>query len=360
MNAEHEVKFRDVLFDEMAGKDGKLGIITLNRPEVLNSLNHAMVNAMHARLQVWATDSHIKAVVIRAAEGRAFCAGGDLRLTYERIKSHDIKLLEFFHDEYQLNRCIFHFPKPYIALLDGITMGGGVGISVHGSHRVATDRLLFAMPETGIGFFPDVGGTYFLPRLPGKIGFYLGLTGARLASDDCVAIGIAQHKVNREAFDDLLQALAQTPFNKDAKATVSDVINQFHVSTKPSHLLEQQSVIDDCFSPITLEEIEQKLENLENILCKEAGIVLKQKSPTSLKVTLRALLLGKELNFDDCMHQEYRLVAHFLQGHDFLEGIRALIIHKDQKPKWKPSTLQEVTEKEVEKYFAPLDRELDC
>src|SRR3989338_2126316 len=189
---------QEVLFEEIAGQGGHLGVITLNRPQILNSLNQTMIDAMYAQLNKWAIAPDIKAVVIRAAPGRAFCAGGDLRFTYERFKNKDPLLSTFFRDEYQLNRLIYHFPKPYIALLDGITMGGGVGISIHGSHRVATENLLFAMPETGIGFFPDVGGTYFLPRLPGRIGYYLGLTGARIKTDDCVTLGISQHKVTRD------------------------------------------------------------------------------------------------------------------------------------------------------------------
>jgi enoyl-CoA hydratase len=221
--------YTEVLFDEYEGKDGNLGIITLNRPEVLNSLNHDMIEAMHKQLIQWATAAHIKAVIIKAVPGRAFCAGGDIRLTYDRCKKHDPAAAEFFQDEYQLNRCIFHFPKPYIALLDGITMGGGVGISIHGSHRVATEKLLFSMPETGIGFFPDVGGTYFLPRLPGNTGIYLGLTGARIHSDDCVALGLTQHKVASEQLSQLIAALAQQSFGANANEAVTQVIQQFQM-----------------------------------------------------------------------------------------------------------------------------------
>ena len=350
--------YNEVLFEEMPGNGGNLGLITLNRPQVLNSLNHAMINALHAQLKFWATADHIKAVVIRAADGRAFCAGGDLRSTFDRFRTHDDTLHMFFRDEYQLNRFIFHFPKPYIALLDGITMGGGVGISIHGSHRVATDRLLFAMPETGIGFFPDVGGTYFLPRLPGKIGFYLGLTGARIGSDDCVALGIAQHKVEREKLSELINALAQEKFSSNAKTSVTEIIDQFKISTQPSPLIEQQSAIDQAFSADTMENILQVLRQSSNKICQEAAVSLISKSPTSLKITLQALREGHQKEFDACMRQEYRLVCRFLQGHDFAEGIRAVIIDKDQSPQWKPNTLEGVTNHEIEKYFAPLAKEL--
>lgn len=347
-----------VLFEEISGKGGNIGVITLNRPQVLNSLNQSMINHMHAQLQLWASAPSIKAVVIRAAEGRAFCAGGDLRLTYERCQTQDPALTQFFYEEYQLNRFIFHFPKPYIAFLNGITMGGGVGISIHGSHRIATDRLLFAMPETGIGFYPDVGGTYFLPRLPGKIGFYLGLTGARLGSDDCVALGIAQQKVPIDAMNEILDALAQQPFNQNSRISVTQIIDQFKIPIKPSPLAEQQAIIDECFMAKTMEDILKHLQQSSLEISKDAAMALTKKSPTSLKVTLKALQDGMHLDFDACMRQEYRLTSHFLQEHDFIEGIRALIIDKDQKPKWDPDSLEKINSVEVEKYFSPLTKEL--
>lgn len=353
MNANDEV-----LFSEMPGENGDLGVITLNRPNVLNSLNLNMIHLIHRKLEKWAVTNHIKAVVIRAAEGRAFCAGGDLRLTYDRHLAHHTGMADFFRDEYQLNRFIFHFPKPYIALLDGITMGGGVGISIHGSHRVATERLLFAMPETGIGFFPDVGGTYFLPRLPHHLGFYLGLSGARLTSDDCVAIGIAQHKVSKESLPLLMTTLAQQPLTGDARSKVSEVLQQFHQPMAKTPFIEQKTELGTHFSAKKIEDILQNLQQSASPLCKETAKILYSKSPTSLKVTMRALQMGQQLNFDDCMRQEYRLVNHFLKGHDFFEGIRAVIIDKDQAPKWNPSSLEGVTQSEVEKYFEPLSQEL--
>jgi len=350
--------YTEVSFEEMQGNGGHLGVITLNRPTVLNSLNHAMVNAMYAQLLAWEHADHIKAVVIRAAEGRAFCAGGDLRLTYDRMKARDPVMTSFFYDEYQLNRKIFHYPKPYIALLDGITMGGGVGISIHGSHRVATDRLLFAMPETGIGFFPDVGGTYFLPRLSNRLGYYLGLTGARISSDECVHLGIAHHKISQEALPQLLNDLAQTSFTDDSRAAVSTIIEKYRVPVKSSPLMDQQQMINHCFSANTMEEIMYALQQCENSICKEAVVAINKKSPTSLKISLRAMQAGSKSDFDTCMRQEYRLVSRFLLGHDFAEGIRAVIIDKDQMPKWNPSSIEDVTNANVEKYFAPLTEEL--
>jgi enoyl-CoA hydratase len=348
----------DVLFSEVAGHGGDLGIITLNRPQALNAINHHMIQNMHAQLRKWAVAPNIKAVIIRAVEGRAFCAGGDLRLTYERCREHNPAMTNFFQEEYELNHAIFHYPKPYIALLDGITMGGGVGISIHGSHRVATNRLLFAMPETGIGFFPDVGGTYFLPRLSGHMGFYLGLVGARIKSDDCVHLGIAQHKVPHHCLSDLIESLANCLFGHDARADVTRVIQQFSEQAQASTLLAEQKHIDHVFSQPTMETIIEALHQTNHHFAKEAWDHLQKKSPTSLKVSLQALQLGATLNFDSCMQQEYRLATRFLLGHDFVEGIRAVIIDKDQQPRWQPDTLADVSDTDVKKYFSPLPKEL--
>lgn len=345
--------YQEVLFEELTGQRD-IGLITLNRPYVLNSLNQEMIHAMYAQLSKWASAENIKAVIIRAADGRAFCAGGDLRFTYQRYKNNDPLLTSFFKDEYQLNRLIYHFPKPYIALLDGITMGGGVGISIHGSHRVATDNFLFAMPETGIGFFPDVGGTFFLPRLPGKVGFYLGLTGAKLSSDDCIAMNIATQKITSESIPDLIKALTEHSFSSDSKQSVTELLERFLVPVNRFSLNKHQAAIEECFSKSTIEDILYALQNSSNEFCRDTTSIIEKKSPTSLKVTLQAMTRGLHLDFDECMQQEYRLTCRFLQSHDFFEGIRAIIIDKDQSPRWQPSTLASVTDYEVDQYFAPL------
>lgn len=350
--------YNEVLFEELTGQGGNIGIITLNRPQVLNSLNQNMILAMTAKLKEWQNADNIKGVIIRAAGERAFCAGGDLRFTYERYKNNDPLLSTFFRDEYQLNRLIHHYPKPYIALLDGITMGGGVGVSIHGSHRVATDHLLFAMPETGIGFFPDVGGTYFLPRLSGKMGFYLGLAGAKLGSDDCLVMNIATHKISHDALPDVIEALAQEAFGSDAKAKVSKIIERFCITTNRFSFSKHQDEIDNCFSKHSIEDILHALQHSSNELCRDTVNILKRKSPTSLKVSLRAMQQGEHLNFDECMQQEYRIACHFMRTHDFFEGIRAIIIDKDQSPRWSPASIATVSEYEVEQYFAPLAEEL--
>lgn len=347
----------DILFEEYPGEAGNLGMITLSRPKALNSLSHQMIHAIHAQLQGWEKDDSIKAVIIKAVEGRAFCAGGDIRLTYDRYHRQDPALTHYFRDEYQLNRFIFHFPKPYIALLDGITMGGGVGVSLHGSHRVATDNLLFAMPETGIGFFPDVGGTYFLPRLVNKFGYYLGLTGARIGCDDAVELGLAHLKVDSVSLGDIIQAIANQPFGDDANLAVTRVLEGYQLPVQ-SELFNHMEAIESCFSEVTLESIQQALHHSQDDLCKAAADMLAKKSPTSLKVTLRALNEGASYDFDTCMKHEYRLVTHFLAEHDFIEGIRAVIIDKDQRPVWQPPTLHEVTREMVDAYFEPLTEEL--
>jgi enoyl-CoA hydratase/carnithine racemase len=345
----------DVIFEEISGVDGDVGLITLNRPQALNSLNHQMILAMLAQLKIWATANHIKAVIIQAAPGRAFCAGGDLRLIYNLKQQNEPDITRFFYDEYHLNKLIYHFPKPYIALLDGITMGGGVGVSIHGAYRIGTDKLTFAMPETGIGFFPDIGGTYFLPRLSGYIGFYIALTGIKLKIAECMALGITQYQIKSEQMPQIIEAIVAHSIQK---TSLQHLFNDFNLGTTIPELLAQRAMIDEYFSLPTMEAIVQALQKNQNEFCQQALTEINKKSPTSLKVTLRALQAGKQLDFDGCMQQEYRLTSRFLQSHDFMEGIRALIVDKDQKPNWQLASLSEVTNEQINHYFAPLAKEL--
>ncbi len=262
-----------VLFDEMVGQDGNLGVMTLNRPQVLNALNHAMFLSLDQQLTTWAEDPNIKAVVIRAAEGRAFCAGGDIRHAHQLKMNNDPELVNFFRDEYEMNKRIYHFPKPYIALLDGITMGGGVGVSLHGSHRIGTEKLSFAMPETSIGFYPDVGTTHFLSRLPNQIGIYLGLTGVRINYADCLAIGIVQQVVAHDTLEKVLNSLAQSPLPDNQ--TVTKIIQPFCMSVEESTLLKHRDEINSCFSKNSVEEILQALENYPTEWCQQTAELLK-------------------------------------------------------------------------------------
>ena len=266
---------QDVLFTVIRGKGGDLGVITLSRQHALNAINLGMVEAMLQQLRFWQNDTSIKAVIIQATPGRAFCAGGDLRHTYDKNHLRIEEMTEFFRYEYNLNKTIF-VPWP-IALWDGITMGGGVGISIHGSHRVASENLLFAMPETGIGFFPDVGGTYFLPRLPHKMGYYLGLTGARLKYADCLALGIATQHVPSNKFADVVNALANTAFNSDVEVTA--IIDQFKSDVGSAPLMAKHKLIEETFTAATMETIMQQLKQSDQEISQQSYQDLLKKSP---------------------------------------------------------------------------------
>lgn len=339
----------DILFEELIGKNGNIGLITLNRPSALNALNHVMFKAMREHLNIWQGQPSIKAVVIRAAEGRAFCAGGDVKSVYEKRlnKANDVE--DFFKDEYAVNRLIYHYSKPYIALLDGITMGGGAGVSLHGSHRVATERMSFAMPETAIGFFPDVGASYFLSRVPYKIGFYLGLSGDRIAYNDVFDLGLVDDVISSDKQHQLIQCLVEADL--PSKQAVTNIIKDFIIHVPPSELMKHKHAIESCFSYPTVEKILEALD-LSSDWCKQVASTLKTKSPTSLKVTLQEMLRGEQLDFDACMDMEYVMMQQFLTSHDFLEGVRAVLIDKDKNPKWQPDSLSKVTEKSVLEYFA--------
>ena len=330
---------------------GSVGNILLNRPKALNSLTTDMCKAVHDQLKQWQADDRIKAVIIRGAGDRAFCAGGDVRQLYYNGKARLDESIEFFHHEYRMNAAIFHFNKPYISLWDGITMGGGAGVSVHGSHRVATERLLFAMPETGIGFFPDVGAGFFLTRCPGKIGYYLGLTGDRIGAADALQWGLATHVISSEEQDNLVDAFTNADLSKDAFAAVSHVIDGFTQKTEPAHLSDHQQSITDCFSGASVEEVMLRLEENNSEWSLSVINALQLKSPTSLKVTFEQLSRAQHMEFDDIMNMEFNIARQFLNTPDFFEGVRAAVIDKDQSPQWQPNQLASVTKKTVQPYF---------
>jgi enoyl-CoA hydratase len=339
-----------IIFEEIVGQQGNIGLITLNRQQALNALNHDMFIAIYKHLKEWERQQSIKAVIIRAAEGRAFSAGGDIRRVYEGKIKNDPYLVEFFSDEYKVNKLIFHYPKPYIALLDGITMGGGVGISIHGSHRIATEQMVFAMPETTIGFYPDVGASYFLSRLPNEIGLYLGLTGEKIDYTDCYALGLVDIVIERNSQEKIIQTLAESPLFLD-NIEVKKIINHWSIAVPESTLLCHQSEIQSCFSKNSVEEIIETLEKYGTDWCTKTADILKKKSPTSLLVTLNAIRKGKNLDFDDCMKMEEKITQRMVQAHDFYEGIRAVIIDKDKNPRWQPEKLEEVKHQDVTDYF---------
>ena len=336
----------EILFEAAGG----VGLVTLNRPQALNALTLAMVRALDARLRAWASDPKVRCVVVQGAGERAFCAGGDIRALYDSGQSKsDTLTADFYREEYRLNRLIKRYPKPYIALIDGVVMGGGVGVSVHGSHRIATERTLFAMPETGIGLFPDVGGSYFLPRCPGRVGFYLGLTGARIKAADCLYAGIATHHVPFGALETLIDALRQAP-----NGAVTDIVARFGTSPGTAPLEQNRAAIDRCFAAASIEAIQAALEADGSEWAKGTRAAMGEKAPACEKVTLRQLERGSTMTFEDCMVMEFRLSQRAMAAHDFYEGVRAAVIDKDRAPKWRPASLAEVSEADVAAWFAPL------
>ena len=332
---------------------GKAGLVRLTRPKALNALTRIMVNALQRALAAWAGDPDIHCVVVEG-EGRAFCAGGDILAIYHAGRSGK-PLYEFFAEEYRLNAFIRHFPKPYISLIDGIFMGGGVGISVHGSHRVVTENALFAMPEVGIGFFPDVGGSAFLPHLPEHFGNYLALTGNRIRQGDCLQSGIATHAIKAEDKDKLLRSLIRT--GDPDKALKGKTINPDYETPEAMRdmigVLFDSPTLNGCLirlaaAGVNGSEEAQKLLDL-----------IKTRSPTSLHVSFRQIEEGRELDMDQCMQMEYRILSRMLENHDFYEGIRALLVDKDNSPVWQPGKIDDITPEMIDAYFAPLgEREL--
>jgi enoyl-CoA hydratase/carnithine racemase len=331
---------------------GRIGVVTLSRPRALNALTFRMVRGLATALDAWEADEGVAAVLVQG-EGRAFCAGGDIVQVYESRGSGNPPV-GFFAEEYRLNARIARFAKPYVALIDGIVMGGGVGISGHGSHRVMTENALFAMPEVGIGFFPDVGGSHLLPRLGHHFGFYLGLTGNRIRYGDALWSGLATHTMKAADQEAFAARLAESgdpdaalggfsaPAPRESDQAVLDAIDSHFSKTSLAAVVAslEQSAGSDEFAAATL-------------------ATMRSRSPTSLNVAFREIAAGGALSMDDCMRMEFRILNRMLDGHDFYEGIRAAVIEKGSAPAWKPSRLEDVRETAIDAYFAPLgDREL--
>lgn len=333
----------DVLFEIR----GRAGLITLNRPQALNALNHAMCVSIYAQMKAWIDEPLVERVVIRGAGDRAFCAGGDIIGLHNAGKSDSPGWEGFFFDEYRLNHLTSVYPKPYVALIDGITMGGGVGLSVHGPYRVATEKTLFAMPETGIGLIPDVGGTHLLGHMPGELGVYLGLTGDRLKTADCLFAGIATHVVGSGDIEALVTALA------DDAGSVDDILARFAADAGEAPLKARLADIDRYFAGATVEAILGELSMGDDwaVACRDKLLGF---SPISMKLTLKAVRAARGLDLAACLAQEYRIVGHIKHGHDFFEGVRALLIDKDKSPKWKPAALADISAETVDGHFAPL------
>jgi len=346
----------DILF----GRNGGIGTVLLNRPHALNAFTLAMYRKFEPMLRGWAGDAEIHAVLVEGAGDRAFCAGGDVRAVYEAGKgiSGDPSFTSvFFAEEYRILPLIHRYPKPYIAVIDGITMGGGAGVSVNGAYRVATERTMFAMPETGIGLFPDVGATRFLNLCPGHTGRYLGLTGARLGAADALYCGLATHFVPHERVPELVAVLAGIAWEPGREqALVESVLSQFSADPGPTPLAARRAVIDRCFVGETVEAILDALqsETGDPGWAAETRAILLTKSPTSLRITLRQLVVGQGFDLEDALRLEYRMTQHVMAAQDFYEGIRAVLVDKDQKPHWQPENLAEIDEAATEAYFAPL------
>lgn len=326
-----------------------VGRITLNRPRALHALNRAMCEAMIEALLAWREDDAVKSVLIDHAGERGFCAGGDIRMIAESGAGDAAEAKAFFKVEYRLNHLMFDYPKPITAIVDGIVMGGGVGISEPALVRIATERTTYAMPETGIGLFPDVGGGWFLPRLPGQTGVWLALTGARLKAADTVFLGIHSHYLPADALDAFRAILAADP------AHPIDVADGLETDPGEAPIEAHLAAIDRLFAHDTVEEIFTALEAEGSDWALAQLATLKTKSPQSLKVTLRQLRLGATLpSFADNMAMEYRLGGRVVRTHDFQEGVRAVVVDKDNRPSWSPADLSGVTDADLDALFAPL------
>lgn len=346
----------DILFS----RTGDWGVVTLNREKALNALTWEMVKAMRAQLEAWVGDSAVKAVLVKGAGEKAFCAGGDIRWLYDAAKKNAAHATEFFRDEYTNNALIYHYPKPYVALIDGVVMGGGVGVSVHGDFRVAGDRTLFAMPETGIGLFPDVGGGHFMPRLRDGLGLYYALTGARAKAADCMAAGLATHYAPTDKMPALERALMETPLSAHAHADIEAVLDSHRGDPGAAPINDLREIIGRHFQGHeTLDALLQALRGDDSAFAQETHEILMRMSPTSLRITFEQMKRGHGLDFDDTMKMEFRIVRRIMERHDFFEGVRALIIDKDRNPKWSPASVEKVSDKDIQKYFEPLgDKEL--
>lgn len=338
-------------------------VVTLNRPRALNALNLSMVRKLYALLRKWNNERIASLVILKGAGNKAFCAGGDVLAVTRSATANDPSLTihkDFFREEYLLNHLIGVCAVPFISFIDGITMGGGCGLSMHGAFRIATEKTVLAMPETALGLFPDVGGSYFLSRLKHKLGFFLALTGYRLQGADVYHTGLATHYVNSSMLATLEQEILQIRDEAITSRAVRAKLKKFSEDDLPKFSLEPH--LEEIEALFTAQDVEGIISNL-----KKSGSEFAQKqlrifskmSPTSMKVTFRQLLEGSKMGFADVFTMEYRLSQRFMLGHDFHEGCRAILIEKDQKPAWKPSKFEDVTDEMVDKYFEPLPGDED-
>ncbi|SDN53879.1 enoyl-CoA hydratase [Methylobacterium phyllostachyos] len=330
---------------------GSLGLITLSRPKALNALTLGMIQAMQAQLQAWETDDRVTRVAVQGSGGRAFCAGGDVRRIYEAAKAgQTAAMFAIWRGEYALVAAMARYPKPIVALIDGIVMGGGVGISVHGPYRVASESYAWAMPEVGIGFIPDVGTTALLPRLPGHAGSYLALTGSKIGAGDALAVGLATHAARAADFPAILDALAAGgPIDEALAAHAAP-------APPPGPVIREAGRIDTCFSANSVQAILDRLDAVQDSdFAAETARTIRLRSPTSLSLTYEQMRRGAGMTVLEAIRTEYRLVTRIMRGHDFYEGVRAVLIDKDNRPAWQPATLDAVDPDAIRAAFEPAE-----
>ena len=336
--------------DLIAFAEGPIGRIRLNRPRALHALNHEMCTEMLAMLDRWRDDSTVEVVMIDHAEGRGFCAGGDIRAIAESGAGDGSAARAFFHEEYRLNHRLFTYAKQTIAFMDGVTMGGGVGLALPCDYRVATENTKFAMPETAIGLFPDVGGGWYLSRLPGRMGQYLALTGHRLDGMECLALGLATHLLDSSEIESAKQHIGERP------GQIASILDALAVPLGEAAILQHRDAIDRLFASDALEDILAALETDDSDFAQETLATLRTKSPQAMKVSLKLLLDGAAMpTFEDEMRQEYAVATRVVQRPDIVEGVRAVIVDKDHAPRWDPPTPEGVTDHMIDRIFAPLD-----
>lgn len=336
----------DELLTSVAGHTAR---IRLNRPGAIHALNTAMCATMLEALEAWRADIGVEAVLIDHAEGRGFCAGGDIRMLAESGAKDGVEARAFFHTEYRMNHKLFTYAKPVVAFMDGITMGGGVGISLPCRYRIATENTRLAMPETGIGLFPDVGGGWYLSRLPGRMGQFLALTGHRLDGAACLALGLATHYLPGASLDGAKARIIADP------RSIDSVLGDLAVTPPDAKIIAHRADIDRLFASDVLEHVFAALEADTGDWAQAQLKLLRTKSPQTMKVSLRLLHEGEMMHdFADEMRQEYAVGCRVVQRHDFLEGVRAVIIDKDNAPRWNPDTPEGVTDHVIDQIFAPL------
>lgn len=337
--------------DILLTTDGAIGRISLDRPKALHALNLPMCEAMLTALAQWRDDPAIRLVTIDHASGRGFCAGGDVRAARESGLGDGAAARRLFHTEYRLNHLLFTYPKPVVAFMDGVTMGGGVGLALPARYRITTENTLFAMPEAAIGLFPDIGAGWYLSRLPGRSGAFLALTGARLDGAECLHLGLATHYLPSDALADVKAALAARPEEAEA------ILAAASITPPPARIERNRAAIDRTFASDRYEDILAALDADASAWAAKERATLATKSPTTCKVALR-LLAGSlaRADFAEEMALEYRLAARLCPGHDFIEGVRALLVDKDNAPRWDPATPEGVSEAMLDALFAPLER----